>query len=129
MLLPLESSISAGDLMVVVFEGEYDLADKALLRRALEAVTTVDELVLDFTAVTYIDSTALCELILFSRARTAEGRERATLVFHEPNMQRLLEISSVSPLFAMLDTLDEAVPHDKRAIVRYAASYADGSAP
>ncbi len=115
--------------MVLVFEGEYDLGAKALLRNALSAAASADQVVLDFSAVTYIDSTALCELLLFSRARATDGRDQATLVIRDSNLLRLLEMTSVDSMFAMTDTLDEALPRDgKRAVVRYASSYAGGPA-
>jgi anti-anti-sigma factor len=114
------------DAVVMVFEGEYDLASKALLRKALSALAPIEEVVLDFSAVTYIDSTALCELLLFSRERLAGGRERATLVIRDANVHRLVDIASVAPMFEMAESIDEAVPHNgKRAVVRYASSYAD----
>ena len=129
MLLPLESKSDGSDgVVVMVFEGEYGLEAKALLRNALTEATSAEKAVLDFSAVTYIDSTALCELLLFARARATAGLALATLVIRDPNMLRLLEITSVGAMFAVTGTLDEALPRDgKRAIVRYASAYADGS--
>lgn len=125
MLLSLESDTSGGNgTMVMIFEGDYDLTSKALLRRALDAATPAPSVVLDFSTVSYIDSTVLCELLLFSRARLSAGREPATLVIRDGNMQRLIQIASVAPMFAVVESLDEAIPHGgKPAAVRYVSSF------
>ena len=117
------------DITVMVFEGAYDIASKSLLRRAFNALEQPAAVVLDLGQVTYMDSTALCELLLFSRERAAAGLEPAVLVARHGNVQRLLAISNTSPFFRIVESLDEAIPHDgSQAAVRYVSSHADESA-
>lgn len=125
----LERDGRVADMTIMVFEGAYDVASKAVLRRAFKALERPAAVVLDLARVTYLDSTALFELLLFSRGRAAAGLEPAVLVALHANLQRLLAISNMSPLFRIVESLDEAIPHDgSRALVRYVSSYADESA-
>lgn len=56
---------------VMVFSGEYDLASKDQVRSAFDAVLDAPRLALDFSDVTYIDSTIIHELIRVHNARAA----------------------------------------------------------
>ncbi len=125
----LERDGRVADMTIMVFEGAYDVASKALLRRAFDALARPAAVVLDLARVTYLDSTALCELLLFSRGRASAGLEPAVLVALHANLQRLLAITDMSPFFRIVESLDEAIPRDgSRALVRYVSSYADESA-
>jgi anti-anti-sigma factor len=68
-----------GEALVIVLEGEFDLAAAPALRDELDEArgSGVRRVVLDFTAVTFVDSSALRELL---RARTAYRAERVELV-------------------------------------------------
>lgn len=62
--------------VVMIFGGEYDLACKEHLRADLERLANVQDVVLDFTDVTYIDSTVVVELIRINQIRSSKGYKR-----------------------------------------------------
>lgn len=59
--------------VVKVFAGEYDLTHQAQLRAEFDALYAENSLVLDMSAVTYLDSTFIGELIRLHNLRTAHG--------------------------------------------------------
>lgn len=79
----------------VVLEGEYDLTRKLELAALFSKLDTGGPLVIDLSAVTYLDSTVLREL--------AELRLRCphsiTLVGPSKNIRRILELAQFDRLF------------------------------
>lgn len=65
---------------VVVFAGDYDLANGPALQRAMRPLETTADLVLDLTEVRYIDFGFIAELVLLENARQARQFEPATIV-------------------------------------------------
>ena len=96
--------------IVIVFAGEYDLACKDQLRHELEPLESERSLVIDFSEVTYVDSTCITELLKMDSARKAKGYETAVIVIKRGNaVRRIFEIAELSTVFRIVDTLDEAV--------------------
>jgi anti-sigma B factor antagonist len=93
--------------VVVTLEGELDLASSAALRRRIDS-TAGRGLVLDLRSVTFVDSSALRELL---RARThLEARgDRLVLAALAPALRRLLELTHTAPLFETAPTRDAAL--------------------
>jgi len=90
--------------------GEIDVATAPKLRERLDA--TVDRgpalVVVDLSAVTFIDSTGLGVLIGTSkRIEDAGGAMR--LVVSEPRILKLFEITGLTDRFAIAPSVDEAV--------------------
>jgi len=112
------------DSVIMVFEGEYDLAAKEQLRAVFDLLTACRRAVLDFSSVTYIDSTVLCEMARMHQARAAQGYDRATLVLQNAGILRLLAVACMKELFRIVATLDEAVGNDGRQLsVRHASAF------
>jgi anti-anti-sigma factor len=105
---------------VVVFAGEYDVSYRALLREEFERLESVPALVLDFSGVTYLDSTCLCLLLKLRKARAANGTDRETIVVSHPHLKKIFEIIGVSQLLNVVDTLDLAVDPDAKVTVEHA---------
>ena len=83
----------------VLLSGEIDLAAKAELRSVLDAVLVRDgRLVVDLTAVSFIDSSGIEALCM---ARRRAERSGATVVLRSPTaiVMRALEVTGVAPLF------------------------------
>lgn len=107
---------------VIVFAGEYDIASKDRLRRELESLESESSLVIDFSEVTYVDSSCITELLRMNHARRAKGYETAAIVVKRGNaVRRIFEIADLPALFKVVETLDEAVKKNgETATVRYA---------
>lgn len=90
---------------IIVFSGEYDLANKHGLRRTLQRLQTSEDLILDLTEVTFADSTFITELILFEKAREAKNLARATIVAPAKSVvRRLFEVAGLMPVLTIVDS-------------------------
>ncbi len=116
------------ETVVMVFAGEYDIASKEQLRAELQLLVPVSDLVLDFTQVTYLDSTAVSEMIRMHRLRADHLYERETIVVHNENIQKLFDMLQLHEVFHLVGTLDEALGNGQPAAIRYAFLDGDGRA-
>lgn len=99
----------ADNPVVLVFSGEYDIASKRQVRAALDSIAEKPRVVLDFSAVTFIDSTILNELTRLHKERDAGALQPAVLVLTNANVSRVLRIVRMDELFTIVSTLDDAL--------------------
>lgn len=118
-----------GETVVMVFSGEYDLASREELRRAFDFLSGRPNAILDFTGVTYVDSTVLCELARMHETRAAAGRGLPTLVVRNPSIIKIFHIASMIDMFRMAETLDDVVRKDGAPVqIEYASAFATNGA-
>jgi stage II sporulation protein AA (anti-sigma F factor antagonist) len=93
--------------VVIRLEGELDMAASASLRNHVDS-TAGRALVLDLRLVTFVDSSALRELL---RARTeVEARgDRLVLAAIAPPLRRLFELTHTAALFETAPTREAAL--------------------
>lgn len=107
---PPVAGVHRNDQAVVVrLAGELDLYNAPDVRETLldEASRAPERLVVDLSAVEFIDSTALGVLI---EARSKLPNRRAFLIAAaRPETRRALEVSGLDRHFALHETLDEAL--------------------
>ncbi len=100
---------------VVAVEGELDLTTaprlKWMLVDAIESART--RLVLDLSATTFMDSTALGVLVVVNR-NLHPGAAMA-IVCPNANVLRIFELSGMDGAFALFPTYEEALAHVKSA--------------
>jgi len=101
--------------VVMIFSGEHDLACKEHLRSDLARLSEVTDAVLDFTDVTYVDSTILVELIRLHSRRSSAGRSPITIVVQQTHLKKLFALLSLESIFRFADSLDEAIQKDNTA--------------
>lgn len=90
---------------VVVFAGEYDLNNKGNLRKEFRALYSANDVVLDLSNVTYVDSTFLSELIMLIMARVEQGLSRAAVVSRAHSIvRRLLKITGIEALIDVVES-------------------------
>jgi anti-anti-sigma factor len=96
---------------VVVASGEIDLDTAPALRAALNAATERScRIVLDLTAVTFLDSSGLSVIAGAQHLSGAgDGDGSLCLVDPAPIVRRVLDITRVSQLFPICDSVSEAV--------------------
>ncbi|MGO9343343.1 MAG: STAS domain-containing protein [Acidimicrobiales bacterium] len=95
---------------VVVVAGEIDVYTSPLLQERLVEVLRdgISSIVLDLSAVTFLDSTGLGVLITcLKRCRSAEGD--LVLVTAQPNVLKVLEITGLNDVFQVHDSVDDAI--------------------
>lgn len=108
---------------VVVFAGEYDLANKEGLRRELRRLESSDDLVLDLTEVTFIDSTFISELMSLERARQAKNFARVTIASPAKSVvRRLFELTGVNSIVGLVESYKDDPFDAPNSLVEYAAT-------
>jgi anti-anti-sigma factor len=114
--------------VVVVFAGEYNVNSKARLHRELSRLSTKPQLVLDFSEVTYVDSTCIAELMRMEQHRTAAGFEGTVIVTQVPELLRTFSVLTLDKIFRILPSMDAvAGGHPVMVLVEYAFCGEDGS--
>ncbi len=95
-------------LAVLTLEGELDLAASPVLRGRLEAAAAARGAVLDMSEVTFVDSSALRELLRAASRAARDGRP-FVLAGVQPAVARLLELTQTTGAFTSAATLAQAL--------------------
>ena len=103
---PRESTLSQMEKVVALFAGEFDIARKDELRAELEKLVLVPNIVLDFTEVTYIDSTCIGEVIRLHNLRAENHFERETVIVNNENLIRIFQLLELNKLFHITSRLE-----------------------
>jgi anti-anti-sigma factor len=110
----IEASALSADISLLLLRGELDLAAAASLHARVEAMAaTGGGMIIDVREVTFIDSSALRELL---NARQAVARHGGRLVLSgaSPGMQRLLDMTGTAALFDTTATRAQAIRRLRR---------------
>ena len=100
---------SLGASWVVSVTGELDAATAPLLREAIDGLTERPlHLVLDFDNVTFMDSSGINALVAAHR-RTSSSGGSLRLVCHSRQCLKVLQVSGLSQVFRVCDTVADAV--------------------
>jgi anti-anti-sigma factor len=95
------------DTVVISLEGELDFAASAALRNRVDS-TSGHAVVLDLRLVTFVDSSALRELLRARVDLEARG-DRLVLAAVAPSVRRLFELTHTGQLFETAPTRDAAL--------------------
>jgi anti-sigma B factor antagonist len=99
-----------GTIEVVRFTGELDIGRRNELHDALSIAEHARAVLLDLSAVTYADSTALGELLHFKAA--AEKRAvPVAIVVVAPQFARLIRYAGLYEMFNIFDDLGQALSY------------------
>jgi len=109
---PIVLDDAAGDVVVIVVEGEHDIYTAPTLRERLdEALGRGGGVVVDLTAATFVDSSILGALL--DARRRAQEQQRGFVVSVgsdvEPGVQRILDITGLVPVLPVVNGRDAAV--------------------
>ena len=96
---------------VLTFNEDLDLAYRPELRSALQRAVEEPAVILDLSEVSYMDSTAIAELIIFYKQRDCKG----VAIVVSPSIDKLLSISGLNRLFATYASLEDAVANVGRS--------------
>lgn len=107
---PISAVDRSGAQTVVALSGEIDLSNHAALRAGLNdlIVDGAVDLVLDMSAVSFIDSTGLGALI-GTRRRVHAFHGSLAIVLTDQMTRRVFEITGLDKVFDLHSTLDTAV--------------------
>lgn len=103
---------SAGDVVVVVVEGEHDIYTAPALRERLEDTISRDGgTIVDLTGATFVDSSVLGTL-LDARRRALDAKHGFVVCVGEtvePGVQRILDITGLVPVLPVVRSREEAL--------------------
>src|SRR3978361_1930971 len=102
---PIVLDESAGDVIVVVVEGEHDIYPAPTLRERLEeALGRGGGIVVDLTAATFVDSSVLGALLDARRRAIEAGQGYVVCVGDavEPGVQRILATPGLVPVLPVM---------------------------
>jgi len=97
---------SMAPIQVVSLSGELDIGRKQEVRDAL-TITGAVPLLVDFSEVTYADSTVIAELLRFGSEADREGL-RVAIVITSPQFDRLITYAGLRDAFNIFDDADAA---------------------
>jgi stage II sporulation protein AA (anti-sigma F factor antagonist) len=93
--------------IVVTLRGEFDLAERARLRDIFDSAERSSTVVLDFSNVTYIDSTVIGALVkLHGDMAAVQGR--MVVVSPAPVVKRVLDMTGLTLIFHIADSMNDA---------------------
>jgi anti-anti-sigma factor len=109
---PIVIDDAAGDVLVVVIEGEHDIYTAPTLRDRLdEALDRGGGVVVDLTGATFVDSSVLGALL--DARRRAHDADQGFVVCVgdsvEPGVRRILDITGLVPVLPVVNGRDEAI--------------------
>ena len=109
---PIVLDDAAGDVVVVVIEGEHDIYTAPALRERLdEALDRGGGVVVDLTGATFVDSSVLGAL-LDARRRAHDATQGFVVCIGEtvePGVRRILDITGLVPVLPVVNGREEAI--------------------
>lgn len=98
------------DVVICILEGEINISNSPQLRKTLDNIikSNVLKVLVDFSGVSYIDSSGLATLIeMFQRLKKIGGHLRFSGM--EQKVKNIFEITKLYKLFEIFDTQDAAL--------------------
>ncbi len=109
---PIVLDDSAGDVVVIVVEGEHDIYTAPTLRERLdEALERGGGVVVDLTKATFVDSSVLGALLDARRRALDAGQPYVVSVGEEvePGVRRILDITGLVPVLPVVNGREQAL--------------------
>lgn len=97
---------TADGLTVVTLEGELDKLTSAAARSELDRAVGAERLLVDLSAVTFLDSAGLHVLFRLARAVTKGGGRLGVVVPPESPLRRVVEITHVAGAALVCDSFE-----------------------
>ena len=98
-----------GDTAIIALKGEVDLESSPVARELLLSnVAGKKNILVDLSAVSYIDSSGVASLVEALQAAKKNGSRFSLAAASEPT-RRVLELARLDKVFTMYDTVDEGL--------------------
>ena len=105
-------------VLIMALSGEYDIhTSRTQLAMLLRSCVAEPSVALDFERVTYMDSTALTELVRFQQERERRRLGPAVLVNLSPAISRLLRLSGLYNVWPVYESLDAVYDSDVPTVI------------
>jgi anti-anti-sigma regulatory factor len=107
--------------VVMVFSGEYDLTHQLSVRADFDSLCDASEIILDMSAVTYVDSTFVNELVRFRALRVDRNLAPPSIVRSSLAVKKLFSVLGLGALFRLVDLLSDVLLKNGELIeIKYA---------
>jgi len=93
---------------------EWDIASAGVLATILESAYDYPELILDLSAVEYVDSSCLGKLARMRGERSARGHHPGRLVIASAQVRRIFHIVQYDLIFPVYDSVEQAMAEANR---------------
>ena len=101
--------VAGHEVVTITFSGDLSVQTLAELREKLARAESCDVVILDLSAVNYVDSTTLTAFVKLRSRMLGSGRS-GTVRIAQPalSVRRILEICHLDKLFEIYDSIEEA---------------------
>jgi anti-sigma B factor antagonist len=99
--------VNEQQIAVASFAGEIDFTAREDFRSKLAVLADAEGAIIDLTAVTYMDSSALAEILLLQRGRSHAGKAAMSVAVND-RIRRFFEIAGLQNVLLLASNLDEA---------------------
>jgi len=119
----------AARIALMVFSGEYDVTCKRQWSEVLDGLCSEQNVIIDFSDVSYLDATCVTEMLRMHARRHDKGFDRETVILGRPIVRRLFDLLKMQSVVRVVECLDDAMQLQRSApIVSYAFSGIAGTA-
>jgi anti-anti-sigma factor len=94
---------------IIRLSGDYDVYTTPQLESDLKAGDAARNVVLDFSAVQYIDSTAIAALLRMKSRRMAAGMPSVHFAALSPELQRIFKVAALDDAWAWHQDVEHAI--------------------
>jgi anti-anti-sigma factor len=103
-------SLSSSSITVIALSGELELSRRDEVRDALKLNSTQTAVLIDFSNVTYADSTTLAELLRFYTDAMSAGI-RVALLIKSKQFARVIEYAGLGEAFKLFEHRSDALSY------------------
>lgn len=96
------------DAYVISLSGEYDIGNCVMLEKSLAPALEHPLVIIDFSQVTYIDSTALTRFVLLRNERDALGFGRCAFAALQPQIERIFQVVGFLNVWPSFESVEAA---------------------
>jgi anti-anti-sigma factor len=105
----LRNGTSSSPVLVRLESSDWDIASRDKLAKILEPAAAYPNVILDLSAVRFMDSTCLGRLAHMEQERQRAGLASARLVIASENIRRLFKVVAFDRIWPIFNSVDEAL--------------------
>jgi anti-anti-sigma factor len=99
--------VDQAEAKVISVTGDVDFTERASFRESLQEAVAPETAIVDFSATSFMDSSAISQLLWCNRERVRAHRAPLRLVVGA-KVARLFEVAGLGEIFPVYDTLEDA---------------------
>lgn len=105
----------------MIFAGAYDATCKRQWSEELDGLCSEPNVIIDLSAVSYLDATCLTEMLRMHERRRDNGFDRETIILGQPPVRRLFDLLKMEGVVRVVECLDDATGPQRSAPIVHRA--------